>query len=568
MENTSPDNFFERKQGYHRALLRLLTSDKGLKDSLHDLILLIESEADGMLGSVLLMSPDRLHLLEGCAPGLPAFYNNAINGIAIGAGAGSCGTAAFTGERVVVEDINTHPYWIDFKAIARSANLQACWSQPIVKNGIILGTFALYYSKPQTPSKHHIHLIEEAAGAAKVLIDKDFSYQLIDEKTHALENADKSAQWKSDFFANMSHEIRTPLNGIIGSLDLLEDTSLNSQQKQWLKIIDFSTSSLLRIIDDILDVSKINGGKFLLENTVFNFPVLLDSISSPYKLHSVGHVELITVFDEQLPLWLEGDPTRLQQILGNLLSNAFKFTSKGKVELSVSTLAQENGMASLLFEVKDTGIGINNDKVESIFRQYEQADSSTTRQFGGSGLGLYICKELVELFDGDIWVNSEPDIGSTFSIKLNLKVAEQPLVIDYANELSSDFSGIHVLLVEDNSVNAKIMSVLLTSINVSLTTAVNGRQAVDTFCDVNNNFDMIFMDCEMPILDGYEATRIIRAWEENNNRVRAPICALTAHAMGEHVDKCILSGMDYHLAKPVTKSSFRVMLGNIFKSQI
>ncbi|WP_019528695.1 GAF domain-containing hybrid sensor histidine kinase/response regulator [Dasania marina] len=568
MGNQSLYEFFERKQGYHRALLSLLTSDKGLKESLRDLVLLIESEADGMLGSVLLMSPDSMHLLEGGAPSLPRFYNEAISGVTIGIGVGSCGSAAFTGERVIVENINTHPYWVDFKATALRANLQACWSQPIIKNDVILGTFALYYSQPQAPTEYHINLIEEAAGAAKVLIDKEFSYQLIDEKNNALKNANENAQWKSEFFANMSHEIRTPLNGIFGSLDLLADTALDSQQEQWLKVINFSTSSLLRIINDILDVSKINGGKFSLENTVFNFHELLKSIASPYRLTSVGLVELVTVFEEHLPLWLESDPTRLQQILGNLLSNAFKFTSKGKVELSVSALVQENGMANLLFEVKDTGIGINNDKIESIFRQYEQADSSTTRQFGGSGLGLFICKELVELFDGDIWVNSEPDIGSIFSIKLNLKIAEQPLAIDYANELSSDFSGIHVLLVEDNSVNAKIMSVLLTSINVSLTTAVNGRQAVDTFCDVNNNFDMIFMDCEMPILDGYEATRIIRAWEENNNRLRAPICALTAHAMGEHVDKCILSGMDYHLAKPVTKSSFRVMLGNIFKNQI
>lgn len=552
----------ERLNSYYQTALKLLTSDKPLKKALSELVTMIEHEADGMLGSVLLMSPDRLHLLEGAAPSLPDFYNKAVNGVAIGEGVGSCGTVAFTGKRVIVEDINTHPYWADFKELARSANLQACWSQPIKQNGIILGTFALYYSQAQAPNEFHIKLIEEAAGLAKVLIEKDLSIKMLGQKDQELEQARKSAQWKSNFFANMSHEIRTPLNGIIGIVDLLAETQLDQQQEQYLQTLKFSSTTLMTVIDDILDVSRINEGKLALEKIVFNLEEFVASLLSTYRFKCGDDIELTSSIDSNVPIWVEGDSNRLHQIIGNLLNNAFKFTAQGQIALSVGAVSQHNNTVSLEFVVKDTGIGIDSDNIERIFDKFEQADSSTTRQYGGSGLGLFICKQLAKLFDGDISVESTPDVGSAFTATLKFELAP-PLTELSSQELRTDFSGINLLLVEDNPVNLTIISTMLKDMNIRLKTAINGQQAVTFFCDTNEPFDIVLMDCEMPIMDGYQATTRIRDWEIENNQKAAPICALTAHAMDEHVKKCLNSGMNYHLAKPVRKAKIQELLSTV-----
>lgn len=552
----------ERLNSYYQTILSLLTSDKPLKAALRELVMLIENEADGMLGSVLLMSEDRLHLVEGAAPSLPGFYNQAINGVAIGEGVGSCGTVAFTGERVVVEDIGTHPYWADFKGLALEAKLHACWSQPIKQNNTVLGTFALYYNKPQAPDEFHIKLIEEAAGLAKVLIEKDLSMKMLGKKEQELEQARKSAQWKSRFFANMSHEIRTPLNGIIGMVDLLAETDLDQQQAQYLKTLGFSSTTLITVIDDILDVSKISEGKLVLESIGFNLKEFVDSLLSTYRFKCGDHIQLSGSIADDVPTWIEGDPNRLHQIIANLLNNAFKFTSQGHIELSITMTSQPGEQVDLAFVVKDTGIGIDNDHLERIFDQFEQADSSTTRQYGGSGLGLFICKQLAKLFDGDIRVESAPGVGSTFTACLKFaRAASSPELFN--KKTRADFSGINVLLVEDNAVNSTIISTMLRGMNVSLTTTANGQQAVRTYCDTNQPFDIVFMDCEMPVMDGYQATNFIRKWETENNRKGVAICALTAHAMDEHVQKCIDAGMNYHLAKPVRRIAIEDVLAKV-----
>lgn len=548
---------------YHKTLLHLLTSDMPLKQSLHELISIIENKTEGMYGSVLLMSPDKLHLIEGAAPSLPKFYREAIDGVAIGNNMGSCGTAAFTGNRVVVENISTHPFWVDFKHLALKANLQACWSQPIKQNDTILGTFALYYNKPQSPDEQHIYLIEEAAGLAKVLIEKELSKELVNEKERALKQAEKTVQWKSRFFANMSHELRTPLNGIVGIVDLLATTELNPQQTQYLKTLNLSTSTLLTVINDILEVSKISEGKISLEKITFNLKELIASLAMTYHLQGGDKVEMITSIDKNIPTWVKGDPTRLQQILNNILHNAFKFTAQGQIRLSVKAASQQNNRVSLLFKVADTGVGIKKEQLTRIFNQYEQGDYSTTRQFGGSGLGLYICKQLTTQFNGDIWADSEPGVGSTFYLTIELTKAEPLTQTTDLVATKTDYSGINVLLIEDNAINVLVVLGLLKSMNINVTTASNGHLGTEIFCDGENNFDLILMDCEMPIMDGYQATEIIREWETNNNRKKVPICALTAHAMAEHVERCLSSGMDYHLSKPIRKSSLESILAKI-----
>lgn len=556
-----------RPENYHKTLLQLLTSDQTLRQALDELIHIIEKESSGMYGSVLLMGPDKLHLIDGAAPNLPDFYRDAIDGVTVGEATGSCGTAAFTGERVIVEDIKTHPYWADFKTVALSANLQACWSQPIKQKDTVLGTFALYYTSPQAPNESHIKLIEEAAGLAKVLIEKELSRELVVEKERALEHAKRSVEWKSRFFANMSHEIRTPLNGIFGIADLLATTKLNQQQAQYLETLNFSTSALLTVINDILEVSKINEGKLMLESTAFNLSEFISSLLMTYQIQCNETTKIIASIDKNAPVWVEGDPTRLQQILGNLLSNAVKFTAKGQIKLSVESTSQKGDVSSLIFKVKDTGIGIESDKLEKIFGQYEQADYSTTRQFGGTGLGLYICEKLARLFGGKIWAESKPGEGSTFYLSVKLKKTKAPFESVTLKKVKTDYSGTNILLIEDNAVNVAITSTLLRRMNANVTISENGQQGVAAFCTSNKEFDLILMDCEMPIMDGYQATQIIRKWESSKNQNNVPICALTAHAMEEQIKKCLLSGMDYHLSKPITKIALESTLAEIFNKQ-
>ncbi len=665
-----------RLNSYHSTLLKLLTSDAPLKITLNELVHVIESVAEGMLGSIQLLSPDKLHLYQGAAPSLPDFYNKAISGCAIGFGEGSCGTAAFIGKRVVVEDVAVDSYWSGFRELALAANLRACWSQPILQGDTILGTFALYYNEPQLPEPWHIQLIEEAAELAKVLIEKDISkkreqvsasifestvmgiliadnegiieyanpafnricgytYQelinqplsilhaknskdyycqaileevemygywqglisserkngdhffaeetvslsreqdgavryvvtlidvtsnekvlkMLSEKEQALEQALDSVQAKSRFLANMSHEIRTPLNGIVGVADLLLDTAITVQQKKYLETLNFSATTLLTVINDILDISKVNEGKIALENIPFNIYDFVDSVLAPYRLQNNDDVEIDSFVDKDMPVWLRGDPTRLHQIIGNLMSNASKFTSNGKIKLSVLLNTFERGRAGITFSVTDTGVGIAADQCEIIFNEFEQADLSTTRQYGGTGLGLSICKKLVQLFDGEIHLESKEGVGSTFYVDLTLAEAAKPAAEPIAKKMKAvkKLAGLNILLAEDNPINIQIISAMLDGFNIDFCVTKNGQECLAVFKRENQSFDLVLMDCEMPILDGYQAAKKMRVWEKENNKPRVTICALTAHALKEQVDKCLNSGMDYHLSKPITR---------------
>lgn len=376
----------------------------------------------------------------------------------------------------------------------------------------------------------------------------------------AKREAEVASQKKSEFLANMSHEIRTPMNAVLGMAELLKDANLSERDREYLNLLMHSGETLLTVINDILDFAKVSEGKIELEHTPFKLRSFINNLVRPYQLEHSDKLNITARVDSDIPDNLVNDPIRLHQILNNILSNACKFTESGDVHIQADLIELDGNRATVDFQISDSGIGIAQDKINQIFNQFEQADNSTTRLFGGTGLGLAISKQLTELFDGKISVESEPDQGSSFTIRI-------PLTVNYDVKLHSDnkterdvFHGMHVLLVEDNSVNVKVAGAMLDRSGVTYDVAENGQEALEQYTTNPTSYDAIFMDCDMPIMDGYEATQKIRAFEDEQQLSPIYICALTAHALTDLIERCFAVGMDKHLAKPIKPKDLELIL--------
>lgn len=380
----------------------------------------------------------------------------------------------------------------------------------------------------------------------------------------AKEAAEAANRAKDEFLANISHEIRTPLTAILGFTDLLADPQLRAdERREHVETIRRNGEHLLSLINNLLDMSKIEAQRMQVEMMLVPLErVVSDVMSMMRPSAEMRGIELSVMHDEQLPVFILTDPLRLRQVLINLLSNAIKFTQRGSVSLHVSASQGVNDTVDLCFQVRDTGIGIPPEKLSMLFKRFSQADSSTTRRFGGTGIGLYLSDRLARMLGGAIEVESTPGLGSIFTLHLSdvaSREVEEPgraaWVMPGRNESApASLAGLHVLLAEDGPDNQRLFTHWLTRAGATVTTVCDGRAAADALLDTRAGrkpFHLVLMDMQMPVMDGYEATRVVRA-----AGISVPVLALTAHASGGDREKCLAAGCNGYLAKPVHRERF------------
>ncbi|MEO5363297.1 MAG: nitrate- and nitrite sensing domain-containing protein [Magnetococcus sp. DMHC-8] len=566
----------EQEDNYRRQVLEQVASGAPLTEVYGLVMHHVEEMFPGMVTCISIVEQEGRQLRCVTAPrlrvdGLAQFHCPAEQGMAIAAGATACVAAAYSKEFVYVQDLCRDPHWAPFEESFCRAGLRTGWSMPIIgEGGEVLGTLAGYCREDQPP----VPLFQERLAPLVQLIGIAISRQRREEALRAAATrADAANQAKSAFLANMSHEIRTPLHAIIGTLELLLSPTPAGERQAHIRLANDSAQTLLLLINDILDYSKIEAGQLRLDIVPFDLQALVRELAA--IMEAVARrkgIALTHAWPDDWPKGVRGDPNRLKQILFNLLGNAIKFTPEGgSVSLAGQRLARQGEEWELLFEVRDTGVGIPEEKRQHVFERFTQADESITRRFGGTGLGLAICRDLVAMMGGRIGVeaNGEAPTGSRFFFTVRMEeVAGPPAAHTAASPPAAaevgpavSLAALSILLVDDQLTNLKVTQGMLVKLGCQRERIIcvgDGQQAVERFQQAR--FDLVFMDCQMPVMDGYQASRAIRVWEREQKRPPTPIIAFTADVTEESRSNGTAAGMTGFLSKPVFLESLRAAL--------
>ncbi|NQZ08373.1 MAG: response regulator [Algicola sp.] len=422
----------------------------------------------------------------------------------------------------------------------------------------------LYHAQQQLEQA----LAGEKSANTQLQNEIELREKLEQERLQALQQAQLASKHRAQFLATMSHEIRTPLNGVLGMAQLIGQMQLTDELRDKIDIIINSGSLLMTLINDILDFSKLDSGQIEFENIPFDLAHTINDVMSLLAVNITGKdIDLSMEYPSDEPTHFSGDPSRISQILVNLLGNAIKFTESGFIRIKAKCHPLNTNQTQVRLTVQDSGIGIDKAHIDKLFNSFTQADSSTTRKFGGTGLGLSICKQLVELMGGKIWLESELGKGSCFFVEFVLTPVATTVDDNATNQTecqkmpqTAHFDA-KILLVEDNEINQLVAANMLENFGLVVDIAVDGQQAIE--CFRQNSYDLIFMDCLMPVMDGFEATKAIRAMQTNH---RTPIVALTANALAQDREKCFKVGMDDFVTKPFTATQLEKVLNQWLKT--
>jgi len=532
---------------WRNRILEALATGASLHSCLELLALSVEAEEPESLCSVLLLDEQGKHLLHGTGPSLPEFYNQAIHGSEIGMGVGSCGTAAFTGKRVVVEDISTHPYWVDYRDLAERAHLRSCWSEPIYSStGQVLGTFAIYHRAPRCPGSEQIQLIQYAANLASVAIERKREESALKQAKETAETANRA---KDQFIAVLSHELRTPLTPVLTMVSALQtQQDIPDDLRSDMELIRRNVEIEAALIDDLLDITRISRGKIdLHQESVDVHDCLGTALEICEKEIKEKHQEIRLEFHAaQHHVW--ADPVRLRQAFWNLLKNAIKFTPYGG-QISLHTC---NVGERLQVAITDTGIGIEPEAMPRIFNLFEQGEKSKIRQFGGLGLGLNIARSVVELHQGRLTASSKgKNKGATFTVELATIVpvekAEAPIPL-----MEPQDRPLRILLVEDHPDTLQVLVKLLKKWGHAVITAESVRMARELLG--GQEFDLLISDLGLPDGSGLE---IMRHVKEHSG---IPGIALSGYGAEDDIRQSEAAGFTSHLVKPISIDALRAAI--------